>query len=143
MEKNEYRGQELLAAKKIRKTRARMAVVKSLLEAGSPVSVPGLMRMLEKSGERFNKTTLYRELEFLIAHDIASKAIIFASCQYYEIVQEHHHHMICTDCGDIQDVAAKEDICFMNREFFRKRGFRIIDHSLEFFGVCRSCAVKY
>lgn len=134
-------GQRLLAEKKIRQTRSRGAVLSFLLEAEAPVSVPEMMQSLAEFGERFNKTTLYRELDFLVEQGIVAKAIVFASCQYYEIVREHHHHVVCTHCGDIQDIAAEENFRSAERELLRKRGFQVRGHSLEFFGRCRSCAV--
>jgi len=133
------KSREFLRTRGLRETRARVAILGIFLVAPSPVSVPDVLAVLADGGQAFNKTTLYRELEFLMAEGIVSLALSFGSCQYYELSREHHHHLVCTSCGDIQDIEAREDLCRFERELWRERGFRVARHSMEFFGVCRKC----
>jgi Fur family ferric uptake transcriptional regulator len=60
---------------------------------------------------------------------------------YYELAKHHHHHIICTDCGTLESF---EDCNIKNisKSILQNSSkFNSIDHhSLEFFGVCMSCA---
>lgn len=123
----------------IRKTRARVALLEMLSEAGAPVSVPEMLGALKRAGQSFNKTTLYRELDFLMREGVVAEATILGACRYYEIARGHHHHMICTRCQDIQDIEVDEAVCAFGKQFFYQKGFHITHHSVEFFGVCRGC----
>ena len=136
---NMEKSREFLRSRGLRETRARVAILGIFLSAPSPVSVPDVLVVLSESGQVFNKTTLYRELEFLMAEGIVSLALALGSCQYYELSREHHHHLVCTSCGDIQDIEAREDLCRFEHELWHERGFRVARHSMEFFGVCRKC----
>lgn len=135
------KSREFLKSRDLRQTRARVAVLGVFFVASAPVSVPDILEILSGVGQSFNKTTLYRELEFLVAEGIIVEALALGTCQYYELAREHHHHLVCTHCGDIQDVEAEEDICRIERELWRTRGFRVAHHSMEFFGVCQKCVV--
>jgi ABC-2 type transport system ATP-binding protein len=52
---------------------------------------------------------------------------------------DHHHHIICNNCNKLVDVKIKE--VTLNKKLLHKLGFaKVTDHSLEFFGICRSCS---
>lgn len=132
-------SREFLKSRGLRETRARVAVISLLLASASPLSVPEMIEQLAQRKQRFDKTTLYRALDFLVTEGVATTALLFDSCQYYELTGEHHHHIVCTCCGDIQDVPAKENIEAVARRLFQEKGFRVDSHSMEFFGLCRTC----
>jgi len=63
----------------------------------------------------------------------------------YELVRheadEHHHHLICTDCAKVVEI----EECFpaeLERRIASGNGFASIRHKLEFFGVCPDCQEK-
>ena len=60
----------------------------------------------------------------------------------FELVGEgddgHHHHLICTRCAGVVEIAE----CFpeeIERRIARANGFTGVTHRLEFFGVCPDC----
>jgi Fur family ferric uptake transcriptional regulator len=58
----------------------------------------------------------------------------------YEYVgsKDHHHHLICTDCGEILEIegCAVEG---MEEQVQKKTRFKILHHTLEMYGVCPEC----
>ena len=50
---------------------------------------------------------------------------------------EHHHHLVCEKCGDIEDVALCEEAIL--KEVKKQSHFKIDSHTLEFFGLCEKC----
>jgi Fur family ferric uptake transcriptional regulator len=57
----------------------------------------------------------------------------------YEMFSDHHHHTVCLKCKKIKCVKLKNELGRQEREVERKNKFKIINHSLEFYGLCRSC----
>jgi Fur family ferric uptake transcriptional regulator len=58
----------------------------------------------------------------------------------YEIFPEnHHHHLVCVDCGYIEDVDAEKDLYHLEKKIAQVKKFKVENHSLEFFGVCANC----
>jgi Fur family peroxide stress response transcriptional regulator len=49
-----------------------------------------------------------------------------------------HPHLICTNCGRIEDldVAIVSDL---PQEVSQKTGYQIVNHRLDFFGICPQC----
>ena len=52
-----------------------------------------------------------------------------------------HPHLICTNCGKIvdPDLSAFTD---MAQQLAQDTGFHIVDHRLDFFGICPDCQKK-
>lgn len=129
-----------LSSRGFRMSRTREAIVSILAEAKTPLSVPQILSALGETGSRPNKTTVYRELEFLKAQGFAKELTLRNDIALYELAGAHHHHLVCVDCGDVRDIAVGDEmISCEERRIERKEGFRILEHSLEFFGVCGKC----
>lgn len=48
---------------------------------------------------------------------------------------EHHHHLICTDCGRTRRI----NICPMNAILGEPEDFKITGHKFEIYGRCTDC----
>ena len=128
-----------LRGRGFRMTKARSAIVAFLARIDAPQSIPEISEALRKTGLVFNKTTVYRELAFLVKEGIAKEVRVSDEKRYYELVGEHHHHTICVSCGDIRDVLFRENLLHVERVLLERDGFRVLEHSLEFFGLCSGC----
>jgi Fur family ferric uptake transcriptional regulator len=103
-----------------------------------------IMDLLAKRGNEVNKTTVYRELDFLLSEQIIKNVQIDSSTEYYELAdREHHHHLVCTNCKKILDFspseAIEEDIDILISDLEKKTGFQVQEHSFELFGRCGKC----
>ena len=138
--------QDLLWSSKLRATRPRIATVRALSLMKQPVSVMELHVAVKKEISTINTTSIYRTLESLVESGDVSRINTGKVHASYEIVRgrKHHHHIICTKCGDIEDIEglekcpAKKITGFIESE---SKKFNIIhNHSLEFFGQCKKCS---
>ena len=50
----------------------------------------------------------------------------------------HHHHAICTGCGQSLDVDDR-GLSDILATVLRRSGFRVTAHRLEIFGLCAAC----
>lgn len=129
-----------LSSRGFRTSRTRRTVVSVLAEAETPLSVPQILSALDRAGIRPNKTTVYRELEFLKTQGFAKELALRNDIALYELAGPHHHHLVCVDCGTVRDIpVSDESLSCEERRIERKEGFRILEHSLEFFGLCGEC----
>ncbi len=72
-----------------------------------------------------------RIIEHIIFHDGVLR---------YELSDRiHHHHLVCLNCNQVQDVELKQELDDEEKRISRKTKFQIIRHSLEFFGLCVNC----
>jgi Fe2+ or Zn2+ uptake regulation protein len=124
-----------------RMTKARQALLEIFTGNHSPMSAHQLGQQLRERGIDVNKTTIYREIDFLIEQKIVREIDLLDGKKRYEIFNEdsHHHHLVCTKCNLIQCVELPRDLEMLEKKISREYGFKIDGHILEFFGRCGDC----
>lgn len=124
-----------------RLTRVRRAVIEILLKRGLPLSAADIIAALRSREAATNKTTVYRELAFLEERGIIKEIrFLHERVKRYELAGgEHHHHLICVKCRKVEDIVLEGDLEEEERRILESTGFRVLNHSLEFVGLCQGC----
>lgn len=124
-------------------TRTRSAVVDLLSSADHTLSVPELLRLLKRRGLAVNKTTVYREIDFLNELEVVRPVRLTDTRVSYELAhRDHHHHVVCTGCEQVAEVSDKEleeVVGKIERRIKRGGTFSRVKHHLEFTGICTKC----
>lgn len=122
-----------------RQSKSREAILTVLSRELKPMSVQDLLSLLKKQKMMFNKTTIYREVELLERLGYVKALALRNDTVLYEIVGSHHHHLMCTKCGDVRHIELKENLRAEEQRIAKKENFLIQEHILEFFGICGKC----
>ena len=129
-----------LRAKGERITTVRSALIEVFLDLYIPQTVLDLKKSLKKRGIIVNKTTIYRELDFLRERNIIQEIEFGDGKTRYELAGgTHHHHLICKNCHRVSDIELHNEVNKLIEQV-TKQGFAVADHYLEFFGLCAVCA---
>lgn len=133
-------SKQILSDHKVSITNPRILVLEALLDSKNPLTIDELQSKLSGS---VAKSTLYRVLNDLkkikILHEFTSPD----NSTVVELLLEdhsHHHHLFCSDCGEIIDVEMSSE--FENllakeiKRIEKQFNFSIQDHRVEMFGVC-------
>jgi len=126
-----------------RYTPKRRALVDTLRRAGKPVSMTDVV-----SGRAAPpQSSAYRNLAVLEQAGVVRRVITEGEFARYELAEEltrHHHHLICSSCGRVEDVTVPADVeGALERTLDRlakRAGFADVDHRLDLIGTCRDCA---
>ncbi len=130
----------ILKDKGFRLTPVRKGMISCVATAKRPVDEEQIKTYLNSQKTPFNRTTIYRELQFLIDENIIKQIILPDGIKRYELSHsKHHHHVICSKCKKIEPIYLDEKI--FNKEVMRKspKNFSITEHILEFSGLCNRC----
>lgn len=125
----------------MRNTPIRNALLNVLAQNKKPLTPQEILSGLEKKGIKANKTTVYRQIESLLEYKILNEVNLADRSKRYELSDEHghHHHLVCLECGNIEDVELPEDLKKQEQLVWKKTKFKVLQHSLEFFGICKKC----
>ncbi len=125
-------------------TPIRTALIEILTKSKAPRTPQELLVELNKKGFKANKTTVYRQLESLQQFAIVHEVQLADRSKRYELVSEngHHHHLVCLKCKRIEDVEFPTDLEAQEKAIWKKNKFKVLQHSLEFFGICGRCGGK-
>jgi len=124
--------------------KGRSAILEVFEQAKKPLSAPEILALLFKKQVQINKTTVYRELEFLKNKNLIRQVPVSSNTEYYEsALQNHHHHLVCESCSMMVEIETSElekNIQNLTSTVAKNKQFTIESHALEFFGKCANCS---
>lgn len=123
-------------------TKIRSEIIKITSKKNCLISSTDLLSCLSKINIHPNRSTIYRELQFLTKNNVILKNTI-SGVDYYEMPHDHHHHhhLICMNCNSIIKVEMSNHLEEQEKQIAKQNKFNIINHSLEFYGYCHKCQV--
>ncbi|MFA5886562.1 MAG: transcriptional repressor [Patescibacteria group bacterium] len=122
-----------------RLTKVRQAVLKYLIKTKKPISALEIMSYLSQHGLNVNRTTVYRELSFLVKNQLAQEVRLIGQATRFELSGEHRHHLICLKCRKIEMINLAENLIAQEKKIKKTKKFKITSHALEFYGLCKKC----
>ena len=133
----EARCIELVKDKSLSVTVPRKMILSLLLKEHGPFSAEELFKKLPKNS--CDQATVYRCLNQFVETGLVTTANLEKEMAHFEFndPHHHHHHIICKICKKIDSFHD----CLLEKieASLLKRGYKDIQHRLEFFGVCETC----
>ena len=131
---------EHLSRKGLRWTRQREVVLSVFLDAAAHLSVEELYDRVRAVHPELGHATVYRCMSLFAEAGVAKERRFNEGRVRYEpaVAVDHHDHLICTQCGDIQEFE-DERIERFQEEIAKGRGFTVTFHRLELYGLCPRC----
>ena len=128
---------KLLKAKKLSVTAPRKMILGVLLREHGPFSAEEIFNKLPKNS--CDQVTSYRCLNQFLETQLVCTSNLEKEVTHFEFndPNHHHHHIICKICKKIDSF--HECILDKIEASLAKKGYKEIQHRLEFFGVCGAC----
>jgi Fur family transcriptional regulator, ferric uptake regulator len=121
---------------------ARRAVVELLGRQDCCLTAQEIFDRLRAEGRRVGIATVYRVLEQLSERGLVQRIDVGAGTARYEAALatgEHHHHLVCDDCGKVE-AFADEELEAVIHKVERRTGYSVGAHDVVLRGACRDCA---
>jgi len=125
-----------------RLTKTKKAIIDILFSADCFISRKMLVKKLKDKKIKPDRSTLYRDLKNLLAIGVLKQNYLSGE-SYYELLNKHHHHFICTNCFsfyNFYNFSSKN--CITEKKYFKGNNFEILNHSFDFYGRCLNCLNK-
>jgi Fur family ferric uptake transcriptional regulator len=137
---SQWADQTLAALK--RNGRARRAVIELLGRQSCCLSAQEIFDQLRADDHQIGIASVYRSLEQLAREGYVHRVEIGLEGARFEPILadgEHHHHLVCDDCGRIEafaDAGLERAIGKLERQ----TGFTIEGHEVVLHGACSLCS---
>jgi Fur family ferric uptake transcriptional regulator len=131
-----------LHAKGHRNGGARRAVIELLGRQDCCLTAQEIFDKLRAEGRRIGTASVYRSLEQLTRDGYVQRIDIGAGTSRFEPIHadgEHHHHLVCDDCGKVEAFADDE----LERALHKvesRTGYSVAGHDVVLRGACADCA---
>jgi Fur family transcriptional regulator, ferric uptake regulator len=131
-----------LAARGLRFTRQRRAVLNAVAEASSSVSPVQVFDAARERCPELGLTTVYRTLDLLSEIGALRRVHGPDHCEaFVPAGTAHGHTVVCSRCGQVMEFT-ECDMQAVVDAAARQTGFRITDHFLQLSGECPACGKR-
>jgi Fe2+ or Zn2+ uptake regulation protein len=122
-------------------TRNRIAILSFLSTQNKPIAAEEILEHIQSEHQEVHKTTIYRELIFLLEKKFIQEVEFGDGKKRYEIAinRPHHHHVICLNCKRVEDIPLEKELLSQEKLIEDLTKYRLTEHMLEFFGLCENC----
>jgi Fur family ferric uptake transcriptional regulator len=118
-------------------TAPRKMILTILLKEHGPFSAEDIFKKLPK--KFCDQVTVYRCLNQFVETQLVTTTYLEKDMVHFEYndPQHHHHHIVCKICKKIDSFHD----CILDKieSSLLKKGYKDIQHRLEFFGICETC----
>ena len=131
-----------LAQHEQRYTRLRRALVETMARLGRPLTITEI----RAGNPGLSQSSAYRNITALI--DVNAVRRVTGSDDHgrFELAEElsnHHHHLVCGNCGKVEDVVPSPQLERAMAEAARavagEADFDVTEHRFDLLGVCADC----
>ena len=127
-----------------RYTSSRQSLVGILAQAGQPMSMPEIL-----AAARLPQSSAYRNLTVLENAGVVRRIVTHDNFYRYELAEDltgHHHHLVCENCGLVEDFTLPGDFeAGLDATLARTaagRGMEVVGHRLDVYGLCHDCQAR-
>lgn len=126
----------------IKATPQRQIILAYLMSSTEHPSINMIHQYLKKQEHKVSLATVYNTLELLAKHDlVAEVALDSAGHVRYDYFDRPHYHLICLNCGKIEDVF-DDSYLALEKLAQKQSAYRIISSRYDVYGLCPECQAK-
>lgn len=103
------------------------------------MSAEDVYKALIEAEEDVGLATVYRVLTQFETAGLVARHHFEGGHSVFELMpDDHHDHIVCDSCGKVEEFF--DDIIEQQQEkIAKKHGFKITDHSMYLYGICKDC----
>lgn len=135
---------QLLKKNNLKFTIQREVILETLYNSDEHLTPEALHHLIQEKYPELKTgiATVYRTLSLLEDSRVVTSLSFGAQGKKYELgAKEHHDHLICTECGKITEFV-DEEIEKRQHVITTELGFKMSDHSMQIYGICKECQDK-
>jgi len=122
----------------LKATFQRMNILESIEHYGH-MSIDHIYAKVVKTHPSLSLATVYKNIILMVEKGVLVEVPITGEKPKYELLKEDHIHLVCTECGEVEDkqhnIAADELFDLMTKN----ENFSLSKQQINLYGVCSHC----
>ena len=127
----------LLKENDLKATIQRTSILKSIDHAGH-INIDEIYEDVKERYPTLSLATIYKNIILMQANNVIVEVPMNGEKSKYELKKEEHMHLICQECGKIQDTTISKQ----TQEALVIKNFQLNHSQINLYGVCTSCQKK-
>ena len=120
-------------------SKQRELIIDFISKAKQPLSGDEIFYALKENLNDISRSTIFRNLNFLVEHKKISKVVTQSGPTRYEIANDNLH-AICEKCGKNISFELESNVEDILNEVYKKTSIKSSIKGINFIGICTQCA---
>ena len=128
----------LLKESGLKATFQRMNIL-DVVEKSGHMSVEDIYEEVTKVHSSLSLATIYKNIILMMEKGVLVEVPIAGKKSKYELSKTDHIHLVCTECGDVEDKPCAEDTNKLFDALTNQEHFVLNTKQVNLYGVCSNC----
>jgi len=132
---------ELLKKSGLKATFQRMNIL-SVIDKYGHMAVDDIYAEVVKVYPSLSLATVYKNIILMVEKGVLVEVPIVGKKSKYELAKEDHIHLVCTECGAVEDKMCLEKTDALFHHLSQEEHFSLNRRQVNLYGVCQKCQME-
>ncbi len=128
----------LLKESGLKATFQRMNILGSIEKHGH-MTIDDIYDKVIKTHPSLSLATVYKNIILMVEKGVLTEVPITGKKSKYELVKDDHIHLVCTECGEVEDRPHNENADALFSSMTKNENFSLCKQQINLYGVCSHC----
>ena len=128
----------LLNESNLKATFQRIQLLESIEDHGH-MSIEEIYNEVVRTYPSLSLATVYKNIIVMVENGVLTEVSIEGKKPKYELSKEDHIHLICTECGEVEDKPRMQDADISLNALAKSGHFKLTKQQINLYGVCENC----
>ena len=128
----------LLNVSGLKATFQRMQLLENIEKHGH-MSVDAIYAEVMKTHPSLSLATVYKNIILMVENGVLVEVPIEGQKSKYELAKEDHIHLVCTECGGVEDRPHMQETDSLLHKLTEGEHFKLTKQQINLYGVCEKC----
>ena len=131
----------LLKENGLKATFQRMNIL-DVVEKNGHMSIEAIYDQITKIHPSLSLATIYKNIILMVEKGVVVEVPIAGKKSKYELSKMDHIHLVCSECGDVEDKPCMDETDKMFQDLTNREHFILNKRQVNLYGVCEKCQIK-
>jgi len=128
----------LLKESGLKATFQRMNILESI-EGYGHMAIDTIYGEVVKTHPSLSLATVYKNIILMVEKGVLAEVPITGKKAKYELIKDDHIHMVCTECGEVEDKPQNSGADELFTAMTKQENFTLSKQQINLYGVCGHC----
>ena len=128
----------LLKESGLKATFQRINILETIEKYGH-ITIDAIYEEVSKIHASLSLATVYKNILLMVEKSVLVEVPMSGQKSKYELKKDDHIHLICTECGSVEDKPLLGSVDTLIEDMTRKENFVLSSEQINLYGVCNTC----
>ena len=128
----------LLKVNDLKATFQRINILENIERHGH-MSIDTIYEEVVKTHPSLSLATVYKNIILMVEKGVLVEVPITGKKPKYELLKDDHIHLVCNECGEVEDQPHNENAAALFASMTKNENFSLCKQQINLYGVCSHC----